>query len=65
MLASLRGEHAREGLRGLDEGIALLGPLVSLGLLAIESLPEWHRRTRATLALEGRVREGLARLQDR
>jgi hypothetical protein len=32
---------------------------------AIESLTERQRRTRATLALEGRVQEALARLQDK
>ena len=114
------GEHALEALRGLDEGLARLGPLVSLELYAIElelaagrrdaalarleavaaqsprkepwllrraeileragraadarlayeqaagaidALPSRHRRTRATLELESRVREGLARLQ--
>jgi tetratricopeptide (TPR) repeat protein len=120
VLAARGGEHAVEALRGLDGGVAQLGPLVSLELYAIDlelaagrhqaalarleavaaqsqrkepwlirraeileragraaearlayeqvagaidALPSRHRRTRATLELESRAREGLARLQ--
>jgi tetratricopeptide (TPR) repeat protein len=114
------GEHTLEALRGLDDGVARLGPLVSLELYAIDlelaagrhdaalarleavskrsprketwlvreaeileragrtpgalfayeeaartvdALPSRHRQTRATLELEMRIREGLARLR--
>jgi tetratricopeptide (TPR) repeat protein len=120
LLAGWGSEHTLEALRGLDEGIAQLGPLVSLELCAIdlelaagrrdaalarlavvaaqsprkeqwlvrqaeileeagrsvearlayeqaagalEVLPSRHRRTRATLELERRVQEALARVQ--
>jgi tetratricopeptide (TPR) repeat protein len=36
VLAAAGGEHAREALGGLDEGVARLGPLVTLQLPAIE-----------------------------
>ncbi len=59
-LAAVGGAHLAEALRGLDDGIARLGPLVTLQLCAIE-LELTAKRYEAALARVDGIAAGAAR----